>query len=287
MSTVAVTEPEENNNGEFVVPESQSFSTMRPHFELVRANMINVDPEYQLPRFKEFHAKRIKKNFRWDLFGVIDINERADGSLWVFDGQHRLRAAMDAYGENCPIPSIVYQGGTQQWEAEQFDIRQRSRLRISALDNFRSRVIYGEPTAVKVNAIVEQHGFRVPNGTQDGPTVIRAIGALTHIDSRYAEGVLDRTLNVAVGAWNYKETLQNGVLLGIARCISSTDDLGVDARLIAALGATRIQDLATEAKRQANDFDDKLPHRFPFVIRDVHNKKYPRKKIVLRREGDD
>lgn len=68
---------------------------------------LNLDDQYQRERVSEEAVVKIARNFDWALFGVLKVARRTDGTLWVFDGGHRLRACF--YRSDIKtIPCIVF-----------------------------------------------------------------------------------------------------------------------------------------------------------------------------------
>lgn len=73
---------------------------------------------------REEKENRIKKiAAEWDdmLANPLVLSERADGSLWILDGNHTRLACMRVYGEeSASLPARIYTGLTRQDEASIF-----------------------------------------------------------------------------------------------------------------------------------------------------------------------
>lgn len=54
---------------------------------------LEVDHTYQRDTVSIERINSIAREFRWSAFGVLLIIRGSDGTLWVYDGQHRLAAA--------------------------------------------------------------------------------------------------------------------------------------------------------------------------------------------------
>jgi hypothetical protein len=77
--------------------------------EWIVANDIRVDTQYQRP-INIAHVRKIANEFDERAFGVILVSERADGSVYVIDGQHRLAAVKSMGRGGSEIPCHVYRG---------------------------------------------------------------------------------------------------------------------------------------------------------------------------------
>lgn len=254
-----------------------------PEFMFIRASLLNIDPKYQR-EFNPHHAKSIAKNFDWDTCGQIDVNERQDGSLWVFDGQHRLRAAQMVFGEDVAVPCLVYRFRPMEWEASQFDQRQKLRRATSPLESFTAGLVYGNETALKIVSIAEAHGFKV-GGTHGNGSNIRCVGTLQRINKLYADGMLNRVLGVYVSAWKHEQPVIGTVLDAIASCITSANDPAFDKRLVTALENVSVAEIERQTKERAAKYGGRPGVWMRFVVRDIYNKQWPRRKLVLSQEG--
>jgi hypothetical protein len=72
----------------------------------INKNILNVDSSYQRT-LRDNTRLFIARNFSWAAFGVLSVANRSDGSLYVFDGQHRLAAAMERPSIT-QVPCVVF-----------------------------------------------------------------------------------------------------------------------------------------------------------------------------------
>jgi uncharacterized membrane protein len=66
-----------------------------PQRRQVNLAELRVDTDYQRPEDREkvlSMLKRLRAGIELD--GDVKVNEREDGSLWITDGQHRVKAMM-------------------------------------------------------------------------------------------------------------------------------------------------------------------------------------------------
>jgi hypothetical protein len=69
-------------------------------------NDLRVDSSYHRPLCHRFLLEA-GENFNPELFGVLYVNRRADGSLWVIDGHRRFWLALGLLGDGTRIPCLV------------------------------------------------------------------------------------------------------------------------------------------------------------------------------------
>lgn len=150
---------------------------------------LQVDFAYQR-KLDSFRVRTLSSNFTWDLFGVIEVSRRADSTLYVIDGQHRVAAARAAGHDLKEIDAMVHEGITVNQEADLFHRLNKGRMAVNALSGFRSALHAQYPTEVEVNQILVDLGLQW--GSAKGPTLIGAVQALTKVHTRH--GNLRRVL---------------------------------------------------------------------------------------------
>ena len=127
--------------------------------KLVDKQLLNLDDAYQRERTSEQAVRRIAGHFDWTLFGVLKVAERPDGTLWVFDGGHRLRACF--YRSDIQeIPCIVFALAELADEARAFIAGAKMTQRISSMDTFRAATVAMEPSACRTAAILGELGLK-------------------------------------------------------------------------------------------------------------------------------
>jgi hypothetical protein len=123
------------------------------------SSLIGVDngPEgYQRP----LAESKLKKIYPYDiaLGGTLAVNERPDGSLWCFDGQHRLQSARRSGLRH--VPCRVFRVSRQR-EARYFIEMNWSTLVVNARDKFRALIVAGDPQSCAIKAVIEEARFRL------------------------------------------------------------------------------------------------------------------------------
>jgi hypothetical protein len=191
------------------------------------ASRLKIDPEVQrVCGFSPVHVTRIRNEWSPNAAGRITISKRADGTLVVIDGMHRLQAAPDGYVFRCD----VHEGLTFEEECDLFR-RLNQAKRVSAFDDFDKGVKAGDPECVAVNEIVEQHGLRVSNTHSDG--TVAAVSALRDVYRKGGTAALDRALGIAVGAWGKRSESTDGqIIAGLGKITGAFNGELDDAALV-------------------------------------------------------
>lgn len=159
------------------------------------ADRINVDMQYQRP-LNMSHVRAITKGFDLNAFGVLLVSERADGTYWVIDGQHRLAAVLSIGDAAFLIPCHIYRGLSVAEEATVFHM-QTLRRAITPIDRFKARVFSDDPQALAIDAILRNHGLQVGNA-QHG--YVTAVAAVERIYTTHGAERLDLVLTLIMAA---------------------------------------------------------------------------------------
>ena len=166
--------------------------------ELVLASALRIDPAYQRT-FSERWAAEIAARFDTFLAAGIKVSRRADGSLWVIDGQHRVRAWQMVRGDNALIPVDVIEGMTVEQEAFLFS-QQNERRNLRSVQMHHARVAAGDERHLALEQLLAAHGLdsRLNEGTADNHRRFTGIGTLRAIAERGGLAHADETLRLVV-----------------------------------------------------------------------------------------
>ncbi len=159
---------------------------------------LNIDGEYQRDEVSKGKTRIIAANWNWLLLGVIDVVERPDGALVVFDGGNRTRASFYRDEINA-LPCLVHRLADVAKEASAFVGKNTMVSHVSILDRFKAARVAGDSTAIKTAAIAARQGLVFcKNATQRGET--KAVGAVWNAvkeDAGTAEAVLGACVKLA------------------------------------------------------------------------------------------
>lgn len=181
----------------------------------VDANKLQVNPVAQR-EFRPTWAATILAQWDLEKFQEPHVNRRADGSLYVMEGQHGTHAYREKYaeeGQECPIQVWLYEGLTEQEEAE-FFLSLNNKKSVGLMDKFLVAVVAGREEEVAIDRIVRSKGCRISPSTAK-PGAIAAVGAVQSIFRRYGGHVLGDTIE-ALKAGLGDHALEQYNLMGVA-----------------------------------------------------------------------
>jgi hypothetical protein len=193
--------------------------THKSSFTTVSIADLKVDPEAQR-KVSMVWVKAHIENFDVDLLGYIVVNKRANGHLYIIDGQHRVELMRAVGWADQKIHAELFDGLNQAQEAELFNAR-NDRKSVKKYDKFRISVTAKDPQACHITEIVQKHGMIISDQLRPGNIV--AVDALERIykgagiaSGKDGPAALAAALRIAVQAWGKQTASVNGtVLLGL------------------------------------------------------------------------
>lgn len=150
----------------------------------VPLDKLRVDESYQRPPDERW-VRRTVSRFDPLQLKVLLVNDRGDGSYWVFDGQGRMEVLRRVGWKEAPC---LVHTITRDEEARLF-VEQRSMRGLSAYDRFNAQLFRREPDAVALTLAVRAEGFRIVRTPTTSSRAIRAVDALERV---YAQGGAER-----------------------------------------------------------------------------------------------
>lgn len=127
-----------------------------PVLEWLAPNELAVDDSYQRSLEADTSQtliRRIAQFWDWGLCQPINVARRADGSLWIVDGQHR-RAAAIVRGDIPHLPCVVQAFRDKSDEAAAFVALNKQRRALGAVDVFKASLAAGDEDALAVMQII-------------------------------------------------------------------------------------------------------------------------------------
>lgn len=204
------------------------------HLQWVKADDLSVNPAAQR-EFRPTWAQHLLDNFDIDKMQVPHVNRRADGSLYVMEGQHSVWAYRQWVGEGQQLQVWLYDGLTEQEEAE-FFLSLNDKKAVDLMAKFKASVTAGRPEECDVDRIVRANGCAISNGKGDNN--ISAVAAIMTIHQRFGGKVLGQTLRVIRGSF-IDGGFERSVLLGVAMVLARYADTVDEVRLINKLAGIR------------------------------------------------
>ena len=145
----------------------------RGKFRWVPKGELNVDSDYQRQNVNNGRVLELAQSWSWIACGTLNVARRADGSLWVMDGQHRKLAA-DKRSDIAELPCLVFDVDARTDEARGFLNLNTHRGPVKSLDRFNAMVMAGDAIAIAAKQMIEASGYKVArnqNRTDDTFTV--------------------------------------------------------------------------------------------------------------------
>lgn len=174
--------------------------------------------EYQRA-VKNSHVAEIIDNFDPVKFDPIKVIRR-ESKNYVFDGQHRLVAAISMFGKDCKVPALVYKVMPYEVEAELFAKQDEGNKKLTTPERLKAFYEAGEAMVVRFHDIVEEYGYDCNWKTPGGFGNTRMIGSYQYLYHNIlvmrGEPRLRRVLGILNDAWGKTyQTTQLYLLKGI------------------------------------------------------------------------
>ncbi len=168
-------------------------------------------------------VEHLRVNFDPEDLGNLTVSLR-DNLYWIIDGQHRVEAMRQLGWGDQSIQCWVYEGLTEEEEADKF-LSLNDSLLVPALPKFKVGVTAGRSDEVAVDQIVRSLDLVVSRDRIPG--AIQAVGTLLRIYRRAGGGPLRRTLLMireAYGDEGFEAPVIDGLGLLVDRYNGQLDD---------------------------------------------------------------
>lgn len=167
MSTLQPTLPETSAKVERYHWQPQGVAVPIRHVPVLR---LCVDMTYQRERFCEGKVLGIAAAWNNGAAGVLTVSQRADGSYYVIDGNHRREAALRR-GDIPTLPCRVVTGLDLAGEASLFRSLNMYRTNVSAYTKYRSALVAGDETVTGCDAMLHRLGLKIGQDA-DCPAIV-------------------------------------------------------------------------------------------------------------------
>lgn len=228
-----------------------------PTLQSILVSDLHVDPTVQRnydPRW----ARRIADNFDEDKLGVFRVSQRANGLVYILDGQHRFGALQlkSWHKMGAAVQALVYTGLSLAEEAELFVAFNIETRKPNSIDGYRLKLVSGDADIVRIQEVLDKHGLKVEYGGSGNS--VAAVAALNKIYADGGPALLDRTLNIVESAWGVtnRDGRDGNLLKGVAYVLQKSgrnldtdsliDKLGKSGRPGQILGTARTMKSATK-----------------------------------------
>lgn len=191
-----------------------------PSIELIPIARLAVDMSYQRGLSAVASVRliaEIRRQLDWRLFLPLVVSRRADGRMFVIDGQHRMEGAK-ARGDILYAPCTVIDGLTQAEEAELFCRLNGRRKPITKVDLWRSAIMSGDEQALLVADIIAKARLVVVESSRDRlrPGQINTIGPIMTAIKAYGPAIVEDALGAVARAFRSVPIMAPGMFLSSA-----------------------------------------------------------------------
>lgn len=212
--------------------------------------------------------------------GKICVSRRADGGLYVIDGQHRTGLLRAVGYSDKSIEVELFEGMTRADEAALFKSR-NDRRSVRAFDIFKSSVVAEDTSAAAIVSIVRSHGLSISDQKRDG--TISAVKSLEFVFSGAnvvgaPEGAkaLDKTIGTIKAAWGsatagFDGLIISGIGLVYLRYADLIDQKALATRLSSIAGGPSA--LRSNAKALSAMNGRQFPRNVAQLVVDLYNQR--------------
>ena len=147
----------------------------RKNSEVVRLPLSllqSAGSQYQRP-LDWRRVERLAQHLRPESLGTLLINQRPDGTYWIVDGQHRIEAMRQVYGEAFAWWAFLIHVAGPAEEAAIFVEVNAEHARPTPGVLFQGRLIRGEPAALAIERAVIERGLSLHlTAGREGPNEV-------------------------------------------------------------------------------------------------------------------
>lgn len=196
--------------------------------EVLPLNALRIDRSYQRD-VKTTLVNTIGAAYDLALAGYIVVSRRANGRLFIIDGQQRSAGARKA-GEH-EVLARVFDGLDLQTEAQYYDKLNDTQPQTTH-ERFKAAYAAGDPSVIAIYNIVHSFGASIMGVDGKGDDTIASIAALRWVFKMGHEWGLTRTLTTVQMAFGdvSRTTTPSGFLKAVFYVIDRHDDID-DQRL--------------------------------------------------------
>jgi hypothetical protein len=175
-------------------------------------------PEYQRP-IDETRVGRITARFNPHKLMPLLLSKRADGHLYVIDGQHRMTALRRMSLKDAACMVLV--GLTIEQEADLFRTQNDDVRTPSIYDRHHAGTFAGDAKDLELQGILDRFGYRA--GRVRGAHTIAALSAMRRIMKSYGADTLARVLELTSLTWPEDcSATSHEMLAGLAEFVKTT-----------------------------------------------------------------
>lgn len=216
------------------------------HIGWVPIERLRVDHTYQRS-LDQNRVRAMAHSWIQDRCGLLVVNQRADGDLYIIDGQQRQAALMLIDNRPREVLAEIFQGLTQAQEARLFFDLDTKRRGLTTAAIFHALVAAEDPAAIEILDIAEKAGLSLSINSS-APNNLRAFGTVMQIHRRAGPQVLARIFKIVTNSWSETKYWGAGSILhGLETFFRKYPD-AKDAHLITTLQKVTPVQIETKAR---------------------------------------
>lgn len=188
--------------------------------EEIKVTDLLVDKRVQRDDLKEKKVDEIVRSFNPNALGVIHVSQRPDQGYYIIDGWHRKEAVLRITDGAGSVICHVYTGLTLPEEALMF-LDLNFKTNVTPLEKHKVRVEAGDEQALRIEANVHKHGWKISPSTGAGHVAaIQKLYALDNLSQKIGAepDLVTMTFLTISRSWGDEKHASQAVILeGIGR----------------------------------------------------------------------
>lgn len=160
--------------------------------ELNTAVLNSAGPIYQRP-LDLWYVRKLIMEWSWEGFRTLYVNQRPDGTYWIVDGQHRVVAIREKFGDMVVGCYLSHVEGPKE-EARIAKLVNDGHSAVSPATKFQWRLTMQEPEALAIERIAHEEGYALALHEKASSEFHLTIPAV--LDGIYNKGGKDRLRSI-------------------------------------------------------------------------------------------
>lgn len=204
----------------------------RPSLEFRRIAELEIDPAYQRnidAGPSQTLIRRIATFWDWTLCQPLSVAKRADGTLMVVDGQHRLEGAR-LRGDIIDLPCVISAYASMGEEAAAFVALNQQRRPLNRMQVFKAALAAGDKEALDIKDALDDAGLWIGSSSDlsiQKPGAIVCLRGLENCLHVHGKAVLAAALDVMAQSFKGQVLRYSGTIFpGIAAL--TADEMALD-----------------------------------------------------------
>jgi hypothetical protein len=174
-------------------------------YDWLRVGDLEIDRRIQRDVIRANTLDEIRKKYNRRSLNTLVVSQRADGKLYLVDGQHRAIVVKEKEpdGEDARVYCCIHTGLSLQEEAKLF-VELNNQTAASPLDLHKARVTQQDPTALALDAAAKAYEWGIGSGARR-IAAVRVLEQLYYAAESEFDGygrvLVENTIGVITNAW--------------------------------------------------------------------------------------